>query len=293
MIKFATLLLIAAGIAPLCFAARDRDHEDRWPIRADDNLARTLPLNGAPMRIVLDNFEGFVHVTGSTRKDVEVKAHRTVRADTDADLALANREVKLDITGENGTVSAYYDALWRCNEGNRGCDHSQRRFYAVIYDLDVEVPRGARLFASTVTRGDVRVTGLDSTFEVRNVNGPVTLSRMGGSGEARTVNGPIDATFSANPKEDCSFKTVNGSLNITFAQPLSADLFFKTFNGEIYSDFDVTALPIPVGAGEQRDGRFVYRSNREHGARAGHGGPQLHFDTLNGNINLRTAKGGR
>lgn len=290
--KYTTHLLLAAcGIGMVCAAGARGD--EQWPIRAEDNLERTLPLSGEPRRVVLDNLEGSVHVTASGRSDVRIRAHRTVRADTDADLALANKEVKLEFKGESGTASAYYAAPWRCDGGNRNCEHQERRFYSVTYDLDVDIPSNARLFASTVNRGDVDVKDFAGPFEIRHVNGRVVLTAASGSGEARTVNGPVDVTFAANPKEPCSFRTVNGSVNVTFARQLSADLLFKTMNGEIYSDFEVTALAKSVSQAESRNGRFVYRSNRERAARAAGGGPELRFETLNGNINLRTAKGGR
>ena len=40
------------------------------------------------------------------------------------------------------------------------------------------------------------------------------------------------------------------------------------------------------GAVRIRDGKFVYRSNRFTGARAGRGGPQIKLDAFNGNIRI-------
>ena len=112
------------------------------------------------------------------------------------------------------------------------------------------------------------------------------MSGIGGSGDVHTVNGPINIEFTRNPRGPCTFKSVNGTLDALFQPGLSADLSFKTFNGQIYSDFDVTPLPVPTGAAERRNGMFVYRSNRQSSGRTGHGGPQLSFDTLNGGIRL-------
>lgn len=293
MKSLVALLLMTCGTGAVCLAASRND--DRWPVRAEDMVEKTMPLSGAPARVVLDNFEGFVHVTGTSRSDVRIRAHKTVRADSDADLSLANSEVKLEMTSKPGTASVYYAAPWRCEGVRDGheCEHQERRFYSVAYDLEVEIPRDARLYASTVNRGDVRVADTRGNFEIKGVNGPITLTGVSGSGDVHTVNGPVDVVFAANPKENCSFKTINGSLNVTFKPSLSADFLFKTFNGEIFSDFDVTARATPVSQAERNDGRFVYRSNRERGARTGNGGPELHFNTLNGNINLRTTKGGR
>lgn len=283
------LLLAACGIGSVCLARTNSD--DRWPIRAEENIDKTLPLNGAPLRLVVDNVEGYVHVTGVDGSNVHVKAHKVIRAEAETDLAEARNEVKLDISSKPGTVSVYYDAPWRCNGDTGGCHNNQRRFYRVFFDIDVQVPKGARTMLSTVNHGDVQLSDTTGNFEIKDINGPIQMTRVSGSGEVHTINGPVDVQFARNPREATSFKTINGTLNVTFQRGLSANLLFKTFNGQIYSDFDVTALATPVSQPERSDGRFVYRSNREHGARVGQGGPELRFETLNGNVNLRTASG--
>ena len=166
----------------------------------------------------------------------------------------------------------------------------QRRFYNVTYDIDVEIPRGARTVVSTVNNGDVRVSQVDGDFKVSNVNGGIGMSGISGSGEVHTVNGPIAVRFAKNPTATSSFKTVNGSIDVYFLGNFSADLLFKTFNGEIYSDFDVSPRPLPAAETEQHDGKFIYRSRGPKAARAGQGGPELSFDSLNGNIRLHRAQ---
>jgi hypothetical protein len=75
-----------------------------------------------------------------------------------------------------------------------------------------------------------------------------------------------------------------------YLQPdLSADLRFKTFNGQLYSDFDVTPVALPAAETERRNGKYVYHSKGLQGGRAGRGGPELTFDSFNGNIRLHRA----
>lgn len=266
---------------------------DRWSVREEETIRKTLPLSGAPMRLLIDNVDGYVHVTGTSGSQVQVTAHKTIRADADSDLQQAKSEVKLTIEEKPGTVSVYYDAPWRCNNCcNDGCRGEHRRFYNVTYDIDVQVPRAARVVISTVNHGDVRVDGTAGDFDVSNVNGGIAMTGVSGSGDVHTVNGPIRVEFARNPAGASSFKSVNGQLDMFFQSALSADLLFKTFNGQIYSDFDVAPRPTPVET-ERKEGRYVYRSNRLRGGRAGQGGPQLSFDTLNGSIRLhRAGQGG-
>jgi len=115
---------------------------------------------------------------------------------------------------------------------------------------------------------------------------------VGGAGTAHTVNGPVTVTFTANPKRESSFKTVNGNVDVTFRDGLAADFAMKTFNGGLFTDFDAQPLATTVqAAGERRNGRFVYRANEFTRVRVGNGGPQITFETLNGNVRARRSGG--
>ncbi len=277
------LMLAACGVGGVCLAASSAD---RRPVREQETMEKTLTLSGAPGRLVIENLQGYVHATGSSGSSVHITAHKVIRAETDADLAGAKREVKLDISEKPGQVSVYYDAPWRCRGEGYPCTKEVRRFYEVTYDIDVQVPRDARTALSTVNGGDVQVDGLNGNFEVSNVNGAIRMNAIGGSGDAHTVNGAVAVHFAKNPTGACSFKSVNGALDAFFPTDLSADLVFKTLNGGIYSDFDVAGRATAEVQSERRDGKYVYHSNRMSGARAGTGGPELSFMTLNGNIRL-------
>ena len=277
------LALLASGTAVLCLAS---SHSDRWPIREQQTSQKTLTLSGAPLRLVVDNVDGYVHVTGASGSQVQVTAHKTVRAETESDLRDAKSEVNLNMTEKPGTVSVYYDAPWRCNGEGRGCHDQQRRFYNVSYDIDMQAPRNARLVVSTINNGDIRIDATAGDFDISNINGGIAMTGIAGSGDIHTINGPISVHFAKNPAGPTSFKSINGQLDAYFQRGLSADLLFKTFNGQIYSDFEVSAGAARVAQTEQHDGRFVYRSDRARSARVGRGGPELSFDAFNGNIRL-------
>lgn len=281
------LVLASSGLVAVCLG---RSGSDRWPIREQETIQKTLTVSGEPMRVTVDNLEGYVHVAGITGSNVRVTAHKTIRAENDNDLRQAKSEVSLQMTTKPGSASIYYDAPWRCNGGGCG-DRKERRFYDVTYDIDVEVPRAAKSVVSTVNEGDVRVTQLDGDFDIGNINGGIRMNGIAGSGDVHTINGPIEVHFVKNPHGATGFKSINGPIDVYFRPDLAADLLFKTFNGEIYSDFEVSPRPIPVSAAERRDGKFVYRSNGRKGARVGSGGPELSFDAFNGNIRLHKEQG--
>jgi DUF4097 and DUF4098 domain-containing protein YvlB len=132
---------------------------------------------------------------------------------------------------------------------------------------------------------------MNGTFEVSNVNGGIRMSGITGSGLATTVNGKVDVNFTRNPDARCGFRTVNGAIEVEVPDDLSADLRLKTFNGEVYTDFDVTGLPHSAPVQERIGRRTVYRGNEFFSVRAGKGGPEMMFETLNGDIRiLRTHK---
>ncbi len=263
---------------------------EHWSVREGGTIQKTLTLSGPPMRVVVDNVDGYVHVTGVRGSQVRVTAHKTIRAETDSDLQEAKSEVKLTMAEKPGTVSIYYDAPWRCKGEGSGCQGEHRHFYNVTYDIDVEVPRSARAVVSTINNGDIRMDNTDGNFDISNINGAIDLSGMSGAGAAHTINGALTVRFARNPSESCSFKTLNGALDVYLPSNLSADLLFKTFNGQIYSDFEVTPRATPAGETEQRNGKFVYRSRDTRGGRVGSGGPELSFDAFNGNIRLHRAQ---
>ncbi|MBV8807286.1 MAG: hypothetical protein JO033_01310 [Acidobacteriaceae bacterium] len=277
------LALLAPAAAALCLAS---SHSDRWPVREQETIQKTLTLSGPPMRLMVDNVDGYVHVTGTGGSQVRVTAHKVIRAETDSDLQEAKNEVNLQMTEKPGTVSIYYDAPWRCNGEGRGCHDQQRRFYNVSYDIDVEVPRDARIVVSTVNNGDIRVNGTAGDFEINNINGGIAMTSIAGAGDVHTINGPVTVHFVKNPSGPTSFKSINGQLDAYFQPGLSADLSFKTFNGQIYSDFEVVPRAAAAAETEEQNGRFVYHSDRARSARVGSGGPKLSFDAFNGNIRL-------
>ena len=137
-----------------------------------------------------------------------------------------------------------------------------------------------------MNKGDVIVENVNGTFEVGNVNGGIDMTGIAGSGLASTVNGRVEVQFKKNPESRCGFKTINGSIEVKVPDELSADLRLKTFNGEVFSDFEVTSLPQQAPAKEKTGKRTIYRGGDYCNVRAGKGGPEIRFETLNGDIRI-------
>src|SRR3954471_24476575 len=172
------LALAACGLGALCLA---NSSSERWPVKEEETIEKTFALSGEPNRVVIDNLEGYVHATASAGSSIHIKAHKIIRAEADADLAQAKRDVKLDMSEKPGQVSVYYAAPWRCHGDGQPCSGEHRRFYRVTYDIDVQVPREARAVISTVNAGDIRLEGTTGNFDLKNVNGAITMNAVGGS----------------------------------------------------------------------------------------------------------------
>ena len=270
-----TLFLILTGTLSLAYGDE----------QAKETIRQTLP---AAARLDVDNVHGYIHVTGYNGSEIQMVAEKTIQAESTERLEAAKREVKLDVSRAGDTLTLYVDGPFRCHceEGRRGIHENGNRGYHVIFDFEIKVPAATFLRLGTVNNGDVRVENTTSDFDIGNVNRGIEMTEVAGSGRVHTVNGPIRVLFARNPSSSCSFGTVNGTIETSFRPNLNADVMVKTFNGHAFTDYDVTALPRKISAGERRDGKFVYHSDDFNGMRVGNGGPELKYDTLNGNIQI-------
>ena len=281
-----TLATVVIGVALIGQAQAQRS--SRYEVVDESTIARTLVFAAGGSRTLdVRNINGFIHVEGTSDPDVQMSIHKTVRAESAADKAEAERDVRLDFSEQKPTVEAVVHDRRNhvCGEPGRDDGRWERVHYDVRFDFTIRVPRNARLRLCTINGGDLIVNGTEGGFDVDNVNGRIEMTGVAGSGHAHTVNGPVKVTFSANPTEASSFKTVNGNVDVSFVDGLSADFSMKTFNGGLFTDFDVQPLAGKASAApERRDGKFLYRANEFTRVRVGRGGPEISFETLNGNV---------
>jgi hypothetical protein len=286
----ATMVIGAALVGPV-----EAQRSSRYDVVDESTVTRTLSFAAGGGRTVdVRNINGFIHVEATNDATVQMSIRKVIRAETQDDLAEAQRDVRLDfrdgaarveatVTDRRGHVCG---EAW--NDDGRRWDRVR---YDVRYDFTVRVPRDAALRLCTINSGDVTVIGTQGDFDVDNVNGLIEMSQVGGAGSAHTVNGRVTVSFTANPRRESSFKTVNGNIDVTFRDGLAADFAMKTFNGGLFTDFDAQPLAATVKtAGERRNGRFIYRANEFTRVRVGNGGAQITFETLNGNVRARRAQ---
>ncbi|HEX7573497.1 MAG TPA: hypothetical protein VF514_10410 [Bacteroidota bacterium] len=253
-----------------------------------EDIKKTLQFSGGgtPHQIVVDNISGSIDVVGYDGSDVQLVAHRTSHGTSEDRLRESKEKIRLDIREEPGKIILYVNTPWRTGDGSVSYHRREDDGFDADFDFELTVPSKTDFFLKTVNKGTITVSNMNGAFEVSNVNGGIDMSGITGGGLVSTVNGKVGVRFRKNPDSRCGFKTVNGSIEVEVPGELSADLKLKTFNGEVYSDFDVTGLPRQASAPERIGRRTVYRGNEFFSVRAGNGGPEMLFETLNGDIRI-------
>jgi len=270
-----TLVTLVPGLAYLLGGAQPN---------VPETIRRTIPWSaGAPHVFELSNITGSVHLVAEDRADVSVVATRTVERVGAGPMPTVDFRQEGDrvlVCGDSRLCGCHVD--WPRDDR----EHHDGDRTKVRVDFEVRLPKNATLDVCAVNGGTLKVEGTEGRYTLRNVNGDLEMVSVRGAGRASTVNGDLEATFTAPPDAAAEFRTVNGRIDVTLPAALSADLRLKTMNGGLYTDFETTPLPSRPTA-ERHGGRYVYRSDRYASVRVGSGGPELTFETLNGDVQVR------
>jgi hypothetical protein len=279
-----TTCILALGLTCSAFARDDRD----WRIDEKETIQKTFNVGGGsgPHKLLVDIISGYVHVTGYSGSELRVTVDKHILADYKEAVAEAKQQISMDMSQQGNYVRLYEDGPFRTSNGTnyRGDDYYGFR---VVWNCDIEVPTDTEVIVKAVNHGDILVRKTTGDYDIHGLNGGIVMEDISGSGSVHTLNGKVKVTYTKNPSKATTYYTLNGSVDVYFQGTPDADLHFKKLNGGIYTDFELTMLP-NGGSSSDRDGRWVYRSNREISGRAGKGGPQLSFETLNGSIRLHS-----
>ena len=265
---------------------------------AKEQIRREFTLTGAAggSTLALYNIFGSVTVQGYAGNQVVVEATRTISAPDAAALAGGQREAQLGFTQSGDSVVVYlaapYDSRPHRPDGQRGNWGHRDVAYDYRYDFVVRVPQQLGLHVSTVNDGTVRVQDVSGPLRLHNVNGAITMQNVRGTTEAFTVNGNVEASYAAPPPGASSYRTINGQIKVEYPASLGADLHFKSMHGEMFTDFpNPEILPVQVTKNQQGGGSgTVYKLTKDTAVRIGRGGPDMRFETLNGDVIITKRK---
>ncbi|GAA4033198.1 hypothetical protein GCM10022409_16900 [Hymenobacter glaciei] len=282
-LTFATLWLFSA---PLRAQAQE----------ATEKITKEFTVQGDASRQVLAvyNLFGSVAVEGYAGNKVLLEVTKTVTAPDDTLLEAGKKEVQLAFVQRNDSIIAYttgpHDSRPNQDLHNHRSrwDHDSPRYrYTINYT--VKVPTQLNLHVSTVNGGQVTIADVAGTLHAHNVNGSVSIKNARSATDARTVNGNVEVTYARNPGGPCTYHTINGQIIATYPPDLGANVHFKSFHGEMYTDFPKTERLAPqVSQNKQTDGNGTkYKISKETAVRLGNGGPDLRFETLNGDVTIK------
>jgi len=156
----------------------------------DFPLAKITKDAGSAPLIVLEDFRGDAKITGGEGTEISVAGHKLIRSFDIKDADKANAQTSVEISKDGNTVTI------RCHQ-----DRIDSRS-SVTTDLDVSVPKGARIQAATshgdldisAVAGDIEFNGGDnSDIKVEDVGGNVKLETRGADSiHCNNVKGTFD-----------------------------------------------------------------------------------------------------
>lgn len=248
---FAAALLVAASPA---FAQQT------------ENVDRTLPFpaNGT---LSLKTFSGDVRITGTSGKDIVIKAVRK-----------AEREqldhIKLDISTSGSEVlidANKRDASWEHHDNN-----------VVETTFDIQLPATATIdvngFSSALT-----ISGVSGTQKLGTFSGAITVNGARGSIDAKTFNAKIDIdATAAGASPMLHTETFSGDIHAKLADSAKGDVAFDSFSGDYDSD-----LPLTMRSMHSRGSRNNRNSSKTTSSEASSGGSaNLYFHTFSGDVKI-------
>jgi hypothetical protein len=236
--------------------------------RETETVNRTIPFPDKGV-LKLRNFSGPVKITGTSGREVVIKAVRR------ADRERLDR-IKLDITTTGSTVSI--DANKRDSDSrDRDRDRDRDNNNVVDTEFEIQVPASAALdiygFESNLTIGGV--TG-DQTLETFSSEIVVTGAR--GAVDAKSFSGGIEIDLAgAGATPDLSAETFSGRIRARLADGAKGSVRFTSFSGRFDSD-------LPLTMRSSGNGRNNTRVSGD--LPGGSGGATLRFHTFSGDVRV-------
>jgi len=230
--------------------------------RASDEWQRTYSLtNGGRLEVI--NVNGKIEVSPASGSQVEVWAHREVRArsEEEAKARLAKAQMIEDVGPDHVRIEAKPN-----DQGVSFGPHGR-----VTIEYRVKIPAGL-VTSFRTENGPVRLENIDGRITLASTNGPIVGRGLSGSVDASTVNGGIEIGLTAM-NGDSKIVTVNGPATLILSPEINADLEAAAVNGGVTTQ---DGLPLTVSD----------RTNRRVTGRLNEGGPRISVQTTNGGVRV-------
>ena len=241
------------------------------PAAAQDDFAWSQEMErGSTLRV--QGITGEIRAVAASGARAEV---RGVKRGRSGDFEAVQILVQEDRNGF--TVCAVYgqrDPVDCDQDDDERDDEWRRESIEVSVDFEVVVPEGV-MFEGVMVTGDIEARDLRSDVEISTVTGDIFVSTSEVA-EARTVTGRIEVEMRSSDFETLEFATVSGDITVFLPSSIDADVDFQSVMGDFESDFDLTI--------RSQERRFI---GSEFSSRLGSGGPDMSFQTVTGDVELR------
>ena len=243
------------------------------------------------MTVIVDNIFGDVTVENSEDNRVHLYLEIQISGYSDELVEKGKKELQLGQLLTDDSLVFYTKAPfvkkcgWR--SGGWGYDMRDEPAYGFKYQYKLKVPKGVKLEAKTINKGDVVIKNVDGPIKASNVNGELEIKNARQVLQASTVNGDVTIQFIESPKEPIQFNTVNGDFNFELPENFSAQVYFNSMHGELYTAFDYRRMKPKI---EKSEKNGTYKIGTKTGVEIGSGGPELSFRSINGDVYLKKAE---
>ncbi len=266
------------------------------------NKSYSFEKKGSQNAILVYNISGDVEIEGTPGDQIVLEVTKTIRAKTDARLAVGKEDIQLGVIDLADTLIFYVKGTgseFRKHDTEKGKTKrygwgyqwdKQRDGHDLEFDytmdFKIKIPMDLQVSASTVNDGDVMVFNTRGQVRAHNVNGDIRLKEIAGGTTAHTINGNVDIDYSKNPSADCRYYTLNGNIRVNFPSVVSGRMSFKSFNGDLYTNIDpLTPMPAVVNKKETEKGIKYKIESERYQIRSG--GPMFDVETFNGDAYIK------
>lgn len=265
-----------------------------WGEQVSNEESLIVP-SPAGRSIKIYNANGKTRVLGEDRDDIEIRVHKSVRADCEDLAAKLLDSIRVQNSATTDVLEIEVQIPRKCSR------------HAVAH-IELLVPRDTKV-ALTSTNGKICLEGLERAVRARSSNGSVMINEVNGdidvttanakvkckhthgrlrarssngkievdshqgSLDASTSNGVIRASIDKLDEVGISLTTSNGRIVLDLPEEPDADIDIRVENGHIRNDLEM------LDQRRDPDGRVR--------GRIGKGGTPIRLRTSNGTVSLR------
>jgi hypothetical protein len=247
-------------------------------------LSESVPANSSDYHLEIMNINGAVNVLGYSGTEIQVSAVEK-RKDQEYQLKLIqDRNYTLIYLDGPGVEVKKKDYGWSYNVNSR--NNGRNDGIEAHYDITVKVPNNLTVKASTINKGDVKLTQLNGPIHANNINGHVRVENVNSEVEANTVNGDIWVQSNKTPAQNTKFNTVNGEVHLEYPTDFNGSVKYASLHGEFYTDYDYS-----LGTDISKKKNDIVKIGANSLVKIGNAeGPKVEVNTVNGSIYLKKGK---